>query len=241
MGIKDMFRTAPNIILRRTNLPNHIAVSMKGTEKYAEHKKVDIQEAFMREVSGMKKFIASIVKLDIPIVSFYVRSCRRDMPDSLVEIFEDYIESLRQWDFIHENRIKVSAIGKWYDLPGKVVEKIKKIIIDTKDYDSFFVNLCINYSGQEEVTDSCRLIAKQVRLEKIDPESIDRSTIKDNVYTSYFIPPDIIVITGKEHKTDGFMLWDCADSLIYFADTYWPEFGKAEFRSVIDFYRKNKS
>ena len=83
----------------------------------------------------------------------------------------------------------------------------KQVIESTKDYDFFFTNFCINYSGHDEIVDACRLIARQVKAGKIDPNSISRETIKENLYSSYFIPPDLIIKNGKA-TISGLLLWD---------------------------------
>ncbi len=243
MNIKDLFKSVPEIKLRKTNMPNHVAILMKGTHSYASENNMTLKEAFEKEVSGLKRFVASTVKLDIPIVTFGIQSYRKGMENfsEATDLMESYFETLLRWDFLHENKIKVYVIGKWYDLPGRVVDKIKKLISDTKDYDSFFMNLCVNYNGQEEILDSCRLIARSIRAERLDPESVSLETIKENIYTSYFIPPDLMIITGKEQKLDGFMLWDCSSSTIYFADSLWPDFGKNEFLAAVDFFQKKRA
>ena len=139
-----------------------------------------------------------------------------------------------------ENRIKVSVLGKWYNLPNKIVEPIKKIIETTREHESFFVNLCINYDGREEIVDACKLIARKVRAEKIDPESIDKETIKDNAYSSYFIPPELIIINGKKNMKSSLLLWDSAVSSIYFSNTLWPDFSKGDLMDGIHSYQKSQ-
>ncbi len=47
---------------------------------------------------------------------------------------------------------------------------------------------------------------------KLDPESIGRSEIKDNIYASYFLPPDLLIKTGTSMKLDGFLLWDSVNA-----------------------------
>ena len=141
----------------------------------------------------------------------------------------DFFDGISNSPVIQNNKVKVSIFGKWYNLPGKAVESIKKIIEGTKDYDGFFVNFCINYYGQEEIVDACKLIAKQVELGKIDSEMITKDTIKENIYSSYFLAPDIILIYG-ERKMTGLLLWDSANSRIEFAGKSFMEFDEKDLR-----------
>ena len=141
---------------------------------------------------------------------------------------------------LHKDQIKVSVIGKWYDLPERVVSPIREIVDSTKDYDKFFVNFCVNYDGHDEIVDACRLIARQVRSEKLDPESISSEIIKENLYTSYFISPDLII--ENNHEFSGILLWDSKNSIILFTNKEWHEYTKNDFLNAIEkFQNKNRN
>ena len=129
-------------------------------------------------------------------------------------------------------------MGKWYDIPGRAVDSIKSAIEETKDYDEFFLNFCVNYDGQEEIVDACKLVCRQVKAGKLEVESITKELIKENLYSSYYLPPDLIIKSGKKRSTCGFLLWDSAYSEIYFMDKYFPECKITDFLKAIDMYRK---
>ena len=118
-------------------------------------------------------------------------------------------------------------------MPGKIIDPIKSLLDETKDYDQFFFNLCINYNGQEEIVDACRLVARQIKAEKLEPESITKDTIKENCYSSYFLPPTLIVKTGLSQSIPGLLLWDSSHSKIVFARKYWPELKIADLLRAI--------
>ena len=97
----------------------------------------------------------------------------------------------------------------------------------------------MNYDGHDEIVDACRIIARQIKSEKIDPESINKQLIKENLYSSYFISPDLIIENNKEFS--GLLLWDSKKSMIVFTDKQWPEFTKTDFfRAIENFQNKNK-
>ncbi|MGM5488559.1 MAG: undecaprenyl diphosphate synthase family protein [Nanobdellota archaeon] len=103
---------------------------------------------------------------------------------------------------------KVNVFGKWYDT--SLVDTIKNLLKQTGG--SSVINLCINYDGQEEILDACKLIARQVKAGKLDPESILKEDIKENLYTSEVSPPDVIV---QVHGAP-FLLWDGYTSRIIY-------------------------
>ncbi|MFH2028117.1 MAG: polyprenyl diphosphate synthase [Nanoarchaeota archaeon] len=227
----------------RLRLPKHIAVVTAGKGVWARKHKIPKEEAYEKSYTIIRSTMLSAIRLDIPIVTFYLLST--DMKDLeqfsiLMDSLKDFFEDLSQREFVHKKQVKISVFGKWYDLPGRVVDSIKKSVEVTKDYDNFFMNFCINYSGQEEIVDAVKLIARQIKADKLDVEAVNKELIKENVYSSYFLPPDLIIVNGPVKATGGLMLWDSPKSQIYFTSKLWPDFDKTEFMDAIKEYQKGK-
>ena len=96
----------------------------------------------------------------------------------------------------------------------------------------------MNYDGQEGIVDALKLLVMQIKLVKIDPELIDKNSIKENLYSSYFLPPDLMIKNGNRKETSGFLLWDSVNTKIYFTNKLWPDFDKTEFMDAIKDFQK---
>ena len=228
-------------IVKPEVMPKHIAITTEGKTRWAKINKKQLAEAYKQSLINIKDTIKTQVKLNIPITTFYLLST--DIKDfeplsELVDFLVIFFNELPNLKLIKNNKIKISVLGKWYNLPGRVVEPIKKALDETKDYDSYFVNFCVNYDGQEEIVDACKLLARQVKAEKLDIDAIDKSSIKENLYASYFLPPDIIIKNGKK-KNANFLLWDSINSFIYFSEKLWPDFKTRDFRDAIKAFQKS--
>jgi len=236
VGITNIIKgTKDKITLSSKQIPKHIAIVIDGCEEYAKQNQKELNHVYETEFLNIKNTIKIAAKLDIPLLTFYSRNKIKEQEiDQMIHFFE----LLLNWEFVKENQIKISVLGKWYDLPDRLVEPIKKIISETKEYDKFFVNFCINYDGQQEILDSCKLIAQQAKMDKISPEAINKALIKENIYSSYFLPPQIILITGNKKTTGGVLLWDSSDTIIHFANILWPEFGKNTFLKAIQEFQQ---
>lgn len=238
MGIIDLWEGVKSKIqISSQNLPKHIAVVIDGCEEYASDKNQPLSDVYKTEFLNIKNAIKVGTKLNIPIMTFFSRT--KGIPEEEIDQLVEFFELLLKWNLIHENQIKISVLGKWYKLPDRLIEPIKKVISETKDYDKFFINFCIQYDGQEEIVDACRLIAQQLKLNKITPEGIDKALIKENIYSSYFLPPDLMIVSGKKKTTNGLLLWDSKNTKIHFSDALWPDFGKDDFLKAIVFYQSN--
>ncbi len=236
MVIKELFKEVVNI--DKNNLPHHIALSVEGCREYAKKHNIPYDAANRQKFLNIRNIVKSCVKLGIPLFTFYILPTSTDDEADVVDSIVEFFDELNKCDFITENQVKISVLGKWYSLPGRLVEPIKSALENTKDYDKFFLNLCINYDGQEEIVDAAKLIARQVKAGKLDPESIGKSDIKDNIYASYFLPPDLIIKTGTSKKLDGFLLWDSPSAKVYFSNKPWPDFGKLSLLNAIEFFQK---
>ncbi|MBW3002905.1 di-trans,poly-cis-decaprenylcistransferase [Candidatus Woesearchaeota archaeon] len=238
MGIINLWEGVKSKIqLSSQNLPKHVAIIVDGCEEHAQKNNITLQDVYKTEFLNIKNAIKVGTKLNIPLLTFFSRTTKpaEEEIDQLVEFFS----LLLNWGHIHNNQIKISVLGKWYNLPQRLIEPIKKIISDTKDYDKQFVNFCIQYSGQEEIVDACKLLTQQVKLDKITPENIDKALVKENIYASYFLPPDLLIVSGKKKTTGGLLLWDSTNTKIHFTGINWPEFGREDFLKSLVFFQSN--
>lgn len=224
-------------------MPKHVALNTGGIARWAEKKNISLPDAYRRSFGTIEEIINMQVKLGIPIITIYILpeiSKKSQHFSELLDGFVQFLDKVSFGEIVNKNKIKVTVLGKWYDLPGGVVEHIKSVIEETKDYDSFFLNFCVNYDGREEIVDACRLMAKEVQMKKLSPESITKETVKENIYSSYFIPPDLIIKSGARKEQGSLLLWDCPFSYLYFTEMLFPEIDKDDILKAIKEYQKHR-
>ncbi len=188
----------------------HIAININEIK--------DADEFFCK----LKEIITKCFEKQIPVLTLNIPEMEFDELDKLMTI-------MLSWETIDLSQIKINIFGKWFNLPGRIVDDIKKLINETKDYDRFFLNFCIKYDGQEEIVDACKLISRRVQLDKISSENITKTDFKENLYTSAFMPPELIINFGKKLK--NFLLWDSGNAIIKFCD---QKFQDVEFEEMIE-------
>lgn len=225
-------------------MPKHIALTISGVGNWAETKNITMENAYASAFQNVEDLVQFMMKLHIPITTFFVLSERSKQAQQFSFMLDAFVNFIKKESFlqlINSQKIKITVIGKWYDLPSNAVESIKKIIEETKDYDSFFLNFCVNYNGQEEIVDACRLIARQIKAQKLDPEMITKDTIKENIYSSYFIPPDIIIKNGFKKEKLAFLLWDSPNAVSYFKNKPFTLLSKKDILDIIKDYQADET
>lgn len=217
-------------------LPKHIAIDLEGVGRWAEEQQVPFDEAYAQSFALVRGLIEEQIRLNIPLLTFFVMSPNlkgTEQADVLVKQCANFLEHVGLRDRIVEHKVKVTVLGKWYDLSQRIVEAIRKIAEETKGYDSFFVNLCMNYDGQEEIVDACKIIARKIKIGKIDPEAVTKDLVKENLSSSYFIPPDLIIRNGREKIISSLLLWDSPGARIHFTGKLFPELSVEDFRKIV--------
>ncbi|MBW3015687.1 di-trans,poly-cis-decaprenylcistransferase [Candidatus Woesearchaeota archaeon] len=232
-----MFEMFKDLIRKRKEegkkIPLHVGVTMNGIEAWASKNNKMNVDAYVKAFSLLREMIKAQVELNLRILSVYIVPSYMRNSAELIGALTEFLKALGKDSLISQNQIKVSIIGKWYDLESDIIDPIKDLIAETKDYDRFFLNFCINYNGKEEIVDAVKMIARKIQAEKLDPELIDKSLVKDNLYTSYFMPPDLIIKTGYKKQLFGFLLWDSHRSEIKFTGTLWPDYNSDKFKSDV--------
>ena len=93
------------------------------------------------------------------------------------------------------------------------------------------------YSGIDEIKEAVKQIANS-KAQSANLE-IDENLIKNNLWTKDLPPVDLVIRTGGEpHNSNGFMMWDTADSQFYFTETLYPDFSPEEFKKAVSIYQK---
>ena len=141
-----------------------------------ESDKAALPKEFDYEKSNFKNFNKKLLIKVYTEIPSEIPTLRKYLEDKGVECYEADIKFTQR--FLIDNKIKVSVLGKWYDLQQNVVSAIRKIGEETKDYDSFFVNFCVNYDGQDEILDAFKLIGRQIKAGKMDPDLLKKDMIK---------------------------------------------------------------
>lgn len=201
----------------------HVAIDIKGVPEWCEKNKVSLEDGYLRSITKIKEIIKLQIEEQFPILSFLILPLEKKDNPELLKIFKEFLEGDFFLDFLNQNKIKVTLLGKWYDLPTEILDSLKRIVEETKMYDNFFLNFCLNYDGQIELLDAFKILVRQVMSGKLSADNITQETIKENIYSSYFIPPDLIV--HNHDKTAGsFFLWDSTKAKRIFTKKDFPDF-----------------
>ncbi len=232
--------------LKKGVLPKHISIIMDGNRRFAWSHDLEKKVGHRQGKDKLKDVLDWVLDLGIPYLTVYALSTEnvsgRDVQE-LSELYELYIngfDEIRTDSRIHDNKVRVSAVGRLELLPKDVQDAIKRAEDDTADYDDFLFTICLAYGGREEIVDAMRDVAQDHAKGIIALEDINTETISNRLYTANLPDPDLVIRTSGEERISNFLLWQIAYSELHFTDVHWPSFSRNDLYDAINSYQKRK-
>ncbi|MBU1976170.1 MAG: undecaprenyl diphosphate synthase family protein [Nanoarchaeota archaeon] len=215
-------------ILKQKKKPLHIAINGSSLEGWVEKNSKTPAQAALKNVEQIKTFIKYQIRNEIPIITLNISTETEEEVSELTKFFRELLFD----EDIHKNKIRVFIIGKWFDLEMELTDVFKKVMDETKEYDNLFLNFCVKYDGQEEVLGVIKLLATKAKLGKLDLDDLNTQAVKENLYSSYFTPPEIIIEPSKTYS--GLLLWDSKGAKIFQMKKNWLDLTTADVDEAIE-------
>lgn len=226
-----------------SRLPVHIAIIMDGNGRWAKSKGLPRLVGHQEGVRTVQKITRACGELGIKHLTLYTFSSENwNRPRTEVKaLMELFVKSLhKEIKNLMENNVRLTAIGNFDTLPGKVAEELKEGIVQTSGNSGLNLNLAFNYGSHEEIVQAVRSISEKCMLGEIRPEQIDAKLISSHLYTRDIPDPDLLIRTGGEYRISNFLLWQLAYTEIFITDTYWPSFNKEKLHNAIADFQKRE-
>ena len=97
--------------------------------------------------------------------------------------------------------------------------------------------VAVNYGGHWDIANACQQLAKEVEQGALTSQQITPERVQQYISLGDLPPPDLCIRTGGEQRISNFLLWQIAYSELYFTETYWPDFDRAELEKAFADYR----
>jgi undecaprenyl diphosphate synthase len=146
----------------------------------------------------------------------------------------------KEFKSLHENDIKLCAIGNLNSLPSKAFNELNEVIEKTKNNKKLVLTLALSYGSRNEIVETVKEIANKVKNNIISIENIDDSIINEHLYTRNLPDVDLLIRTSGEQRISNFLLWQLAYAELYFTDVLWPDFKKEDFFEAILNYQNRE-
>ncbi|MEK7494600.1 MAG: polyprenyl diphosphate synthase [Patescibacteria group bacterium] len=233
------------IMIQPELLPKHVVIIPDGNRRFATARGQKPWEGHEAGAKNTESLVREARRLGVQEISFWGSSIenltKRPLPESqaLLRIYEQYFTELLEGEDIYKDKVKVRFIGHWEEqFPSSLKNILYKILEATKDHDQCFLNFFLAYSGDDDMKQAIQHIADTV------PEGtkITDEMIKGALMTRDLPPVDLLIRTGGEpHLSAGFMMWDIANSQLYFSEKLYPDFDVTALgEAILDYSNRGR-
>lgn len=133
-----------------------------------------------------------------------------------------------------KNNVRVRVIGRLADLPQDLQDAMARLIADTSKNTGLTLTLALSYGGRTEIIDACRRAVEAGKAPQTEAE------FGALLYDPSLPDPDLLIRTGGDRRISNYLLWQSAYTELYFTETLWPDFRKAELLAAIEDYAQRQ-
>ena len=245
LGVYKVYQSWLRRQIDMKNIPEHIGVILDGNRRWASERSLIPNQGHREGAAKVRKFMEWCLDLGIKTITLYGFSTENfkraeEEVEELMKIYEENLSELLDSDVIHENKVRVRALGRINLLPEKVRSLIEEVEEATKEYDKYYLNMALAYGGRAEIVDATREIAEMISKGEMDPSAIDEDLIEKHLYTSHLPQPDpdLIIRTSGEARLSNFLIWQSAYSELFLVDVYWPDFREIDLERAIRAFQR---
>ncbi len=216
-------------------VPQHVAVIMDGNGRWARARGLPRLAGHRAGTENLRPILEASVDFGIDILTiwaFSTENWRRPETEvkGLLRILERMIK--RELQELHKNGVRLCHIGRLDRLPKRLQTQVLDAVELTKGNKRIILNVAFDYGGRAEIVQA----VQQILRAGIPAEEVNEDLLSQYMYTAGQPDPDLIIRTGGELRTSGFMLWQSAYTEYYITPTFWPDFGQEELYQALVAY-----
>ena len=226
------------------NLPGiNAAIIMDGNGRWAKKNALNVTSGHQRGVDVVRKIVESAAKARLESLSLYAFSTENwSRPKKEIlgikKLIINAIDS--QVPELINQEVRLNFFGDYSSFGDEIIRAIHQAEkITAFKEPNLKLNIALGYGGRTDIIEATKLIAKDIKSEKISVDDISHETI-----FKYLQAPinelDLLIRTGGDHRISNFLLYHLAYTEIQFSDTLWPDFTDEEFIKCLEEFSKTE-
>lgn len=219
--------------------PCHVAIIMDGNGRWAKRRGLPRLAGHKAGTDNLRRIIKACVEFNVKYLTIYAFSTEnwgrpKEEVDGLMSILEDVIEhELAELD---KQGVQIRHLGSLEQVASGLQKGILNAVEQTRHNDRLVLNVALNYGGRDEILHAVR----NMLADGVSPEQVTADLLSRYLYTAGTPDPDLIIRTSGELRISNFLIWQAAYSEWYVTETFWPDFGKEEFKKALDEYAQRE-
>jgi undecaprenyl diphosphate synthase len=220
-------------------IPKHIAIIMDGNGRWATQRFMPRVAGHSKGVDAVRTMVEACIEQGVSYLTLFAFSSENwrrpeEEVSILMRLFMTALE--REVNRLHANDICLKIVGDLSRFSPTLQDKIQEGVKKTANNRRLTVTVCANYGGRWDIVQAMN----QLRTAQPELTQIEEHHLTPYLSMAYAPEPDLFIRTGGEQRISNFLLWQLAYTEMYFTDTYWPDFGRAELNAAILSYQQRE-
>lgn len=216
-------------------MPECIGIIMDGNRRWAKKNNLPKLEGHRR---GYLKFKDTVIwAKDAGVKNLIVYALSTENWNRSKEEISYFLDLFRiivieELDTLKKDNTRIIFAGDLSRFPKDIQDMMKQAEEETKNNTEYTLVLAASYGGRAEILHAVNQLL--LNETKRGVRSITEEEFKKYLWTSGIPDPDLIIRTGGAKRLSNFLPWQSIYSELFFSDTFWPDFSKEEFTSILE-------
>jgi undecaprenyl diphosphate synthase len=216
---------------------------MDGNGRWAKKRGFPRIAGHREGVNSVRDIVEACGQLGVKYLTLYAFSTENwKRPEEEVSLLMRLLlKALRdEKDRLHQNEVKLKAIGDIAALPQDVQDELLDGIEKMKENKGLTLILALSYSGRWDITNAVQRMYDDIRSAGLRKDQITQELITSYLSTKDFPDPDLLVRTSGELRISNFLIWQIAYSELFIAQEFWPAFRRKQLYEAITNYQRRE-
>ena len=231
-------------LLETGEIPRHIAVIMDGNGRWAQRRGLPRISGHREGVNSVRDIVEACGQLGVKYLTLYAFSTENwKRPEEEISLLMRLLlKALRDEKVrIHQNEVKLKAIGDLSALPQDVQDELLEGIERMKENTGLTLILALSYSGRWDITNAVTRMFDDIRNGSLKKDHITQDLFASYLSTKDFPDPDLLIRTSGELRISNFLIWQLAYSELFISQDFWPAFRRKQlYEAIAEFQRRER-
>ncbi len=218
------------------NSPKHVAIIMDGNRRWAKAKGLNPVKGHEAAVkNAIEPIIRYLADKKIPYVTFWAFSTENWIRDEeeIKAIFNIFRMGLSTIALnLIKNGARFRLLGDINKFPKDIAQKSLDLISKSEANTTITTTFALNYGGRDEIIRA----VKKIVSDKVPAEKVTEELFSSYLDTAGIPDPDLIIRTGGELRTSGYLPWQAVYAELYFTPILFPDFTPLELEKALTDY-----
>ena len=221
----------------------HVGIILDGNGRWARARGLPRIAGHRRGAEVVRSILKGCPERGIRYLTIYAFSSENwkrpvDEVEDLMGLLRLYLR--REVAELRGNGVRIAFIGDRSRLSAEINALIAEAEESTHHNATLTLTVAVNYGGRQEILDSVRRIAEQVRDGALDPEDLTEETFQRHLQTRDLPDLDLVIRTSGEQRLSNFLLWQSAYTELVFVPTLWPDFTLEHLDRALGEFRRRE-